>query len=120
MWVWVKAGRRIIISNETFPPALPVHKSYTTDVNITTEGKHDDDDDDAADDADDDNDADDADDAYDDMFQSPGYPANYPNLQECTYNFEPAAGAQLKFSCSDMDLAATSAVGALCTGDFLR
>merc|ERR1719245_2475176 len=54
------------------------------------------------------------------VFQSPGYPSNYPNLQECTYNFQPAAGAQLKFSCSDVDLTATSATGALCTGDYLR
>merc|ERR1712012_922300 len=38
----------------------------------------------------------------------------------CTYNFEPASGAQLKFSCTDMDLTATSAVGDLCTGDYLR
>ena len=54
------------------------------------------------------------------VFQSPGYPSNYPNLQECTYNFEPATGAQLKFSCSDMDLTATSNPGDLCTGDYLR
>lgn len=54
------------------------------------------------------------------VLRSPGYPANYPNLQECTYNFQPAAGAQLRFSCSDMDLTATSAAGALCTGDYLR
>merc|ERR1719414_2759081 len=54
------------------------------------------------------------------VFQSPNYPSNYPNLQECTYNFEPATGAQLKFSCSDMDLTATSNPGDLCTGDFLR
>ena len=54
------------------------------------------------------------------VFQSPNYPSNYPNLQECTYNFEPASGAQLKFSCSDMDLTATSNPGDLCTGDFLR
>ena len=53
-------------------------------------------------------------------FQSPNYPSNYPNLQACTYNFEPAAGAQLRFSCSDFDLTATSAAGALCTGDYLR
>ena len=52
--------------------------------------------------------------------RSPGYPANYPNLQECTYNFQPAAGTQLRFSCSDVDLTATSATGALCTGDYLR
>ena len=54
------------------------------------------------------------------VFQSPNYPSNYPNLQACTYNFEPAAGAQLRFSCSDFDLTATSAAGALCTGDYLR
>ena len=54
------------------------------------------------------------------VFQSPNYPANYPNGQECTYNFEPASGAQLKFSCSDMELTATSDPGALCTGDYLR
>ena len=54
------------------------------------------------------------------MFQSPNYPSNYPNLQACTYNFEPAAGTQLRFSCSDFDLTATSAAGALCTGDYLR
>ena len=54
------------------------------------------------------------------VFQSPGYPGNYPSLQECTYNFQPAAGAQLRFSCSDMELTATSAAGALCTGDYLR
>ena len=54
------------------------------------------------------------------VFQSPGYPVNYPSLQECTYNFQPAAGAQLRFSCSDMELTATSAAGALCTGDYLR
>ena len=29
-------------------------------------------------------------------------------------------GAQLKFSCTDMDLTATSAAGDLCTGDYLR
>jgi len=54
------------------------------------------------------------------VFQSPNYPSNYPNLQECTYNFEPASGAQLRFSCSDVDLTATSSPGALCTGDYLR
>merc|ERR1712018_572746 len=54
------------------------------------------------------------------VFQSPNYPSNYPNLQACTYNFEPASGAQLRFSCSDVDLTATSSPGALCTGDYLR
>ena len=54
------------------------------------------------------------------VFQSPNYPSNYPNLQECTYNFETGTGAQLKFSCSDMDLTATSNPGDLCTGDYLR
>merc|ERR1719348_724082 len=54
------------------------------------------------------------------VFQSPNYPSNYPNLQECTYNFEPGTVAQLKFSCSDMDLTATSNPGDLCTGDYLR
>merc|ERR1712012_867574 len=54
------------------------------------------------------------------VFRSPNYPSNYPNLQECTYNFQPASGAQLRFSCSDVDLTATSAAGALCTGDYLR
>ena len=54
------------------------------------------------------------------VFQSPNYPANYPDGQSCTYNFEPAAGNQLVFSCSDYDLKATSSVGDLCTGDYLR
>merc|ERR1712012_228461 len=54
------------------------------------------------------------------VFQSPNYPSAYPNGQTCTYNFEPASGAQLKFSCTDMDLTATSAAGDLCTGDYLR
>ena len=54
------------------------------------------------------------------VFQSPNYPANYPDGQTCTYNFEPAVGAQLVFSCSDVDLTATSSPGALCTGDYLR
>merc|ERR1712117_573942 len=54
------------------------------------------------------------------VFRSPNYPSNYPNLQECTYNFQPASGAQLRFSCDDFDLTATSAAGALCTGDYLR
>ena len=54
------------------------------------------------------------------VFQSPNYPANYPNGQSCTYNFEPASGAQLKFSCTDMELTATSDPGVLCTGDYLR
>merc|ERR1712079_921902 len=54
------------------------------------------------------------------VFQSPNYPANYPDGQACTYNFEPAVGAQLVFSCSDVDLTATSSPGALCTGDYLR
>merc|ERR1711933_201612 len=54
------------------------------------------------------------------VFQSANYPANYPEGQSCTYNFEPAAGNQLVFSCSDYDLKATSSVGDLCTGDYLR
>ena len=54
------------------------------------------------------------------QFQSPSYPANYGTQQSCTYNFEPATGAQLVFSCDDIDLTATSATGALCTGDYLR
>merc|ERR1711988_1324301 len=54
------------------------------------------------------------------VFQSPNYPANYPDGQACTYNFEPAVGAQLVFSCSDVDLTATSSPGDLCTGDYLR
>merc|ERR1712038_1825208 len=54
------------------------------------------------------------------VFQSPNYPANYPDGQSCTYNLEPAAGNQLVLSCSDYDLKATSSVGDLCTGDYLR
>merc|ERR1712107_425867 len=54
------------------------------------------------------------------VFHSLNYPSAYPNGQTCTYNFEPASGAQLKFSCTDMDLTATSAAGDLCTGDYLR
>ena len=54
------------------------------------------------------------------QFQSPSYPASYGTQQSCTYSFEPASGAQLVFSCDDVDLSATSAVGALCTGDYLR
>merc|ERR1712232_214490 len=54
------------------------------------------------------------------VFQSANYPSNYPEGQSCTYNFEPAAGNQLVFSCSDYDLKATSSVGDLCTGDYLR
>ena len=54
------------------------------------------------------------------VFQSPNYPANYPDGQACTYNFEPAVGAQLVFSCSDVDLTATSSPGDRCTGDYLR
>merc|ERR1719510_1006262 len=54
------------------------------------------------------------------VFQSANYPANYPDGQSCTYNFEPASGNQLVFSCSDYDLKATSSVGDLCTGDYLR
>ena len=54
------------------------------------------------------------------VFRSPNYPANYPDGQACTYNFEPAVGAQLVFSCSAVDLTATSSVGSLCTGDYLR
>merc|ERR1719245_2512145 len=54
------------------------------------------------------------------VFQSANYPANYPDGQSCTYNFQPAAGNQLVFSCSDYDLKATSSVGDLCTGDYLR
>merc|ERR1719510_1821516 len=44
------------------------------------------------------------------VFQSANYPSNYPDGQSCTYNFEPAAGNQLVFSCSDYDLKATSAL----------
>merc|ERR1711884_256691 len=54
------------------------------------------------------------------VFQSPGYPSSYPDGQACTYNFEPAAGNQLVFSCTDVDLTATSSPGDLCTGDYLR
>merc|ERR1712232_387707 len=54
------------------------------------------------------------------VFQSANYPSNYPDGQSCTYNFQPAAGNQLVFSCSDYDLKATSSVGDLCTGDYLR
>ena len=54
------------------------------------------------------------------QFQSTGYPTSYGTQISCTYNFEPAAGAQLVFSCDDFDLTATSASGALCTGDYLR
>ena len=54
------------------------------------------------------------------QFTSSGYPANYPAGQSCTYNFQPEAGARLVFACADVDLAATSAVGARCTGDYLR
>merc|ERR1719373_1545223 len=54
------------------------------------------------------------------VFQSPGYPSSYPDGQACTYNFEPAAGNQLVFSCTDVDLTATSTPGDLCTGDYLR
>merc|ERR1712064_104301 len=54
------------------------------------------------------------------VFRSPNYPSNYPDGQACTYNFEPAVGAQLVFSCSAVDLTATSSVGSLCTGDYLR
>merc|ERR1719411_1086676 len=49
------------------------------------------------------------------VFQSPNYPSNYPDGQACTYNFEPAVGNQLVFSCSDVDLTATSSPGDLCT-----
>merc|ERR1712079_530182 len=54
------------------------------------------------------------------QFQSTNYPSGYGTQISCTYNFEPAAGAQLVFSCDDFDLTATSATGALCTGDYLR
>ena len=54
------------------------------------------------------------------QFQSSNYPSGYGTQISCTYNFEPASGAQLVFSCDDFDLTATSAVGALCTGDYLR
>merc|ERR1719510_508048 len=54
------------------------------------------------------------------VFQSANYPSNYSDGQSCTYNFEPATGNQLVFSCSDYDLKATSSVGDLCTGDYLR
>merc|ERR1719262_540464 len=49
------------------------------------------------------------------VLQSANYPFNYPDGQSCTYNFEPATGNQLVFSCSDYDLKATSSVGDLCT-----
>merc|ERR1719278_1066143 len=54
------------------------------------------------------------------VLQSPNYPSNYPEGQSCTYNLEPAAGNRLVFSCTDYDLKATSSVGDLCTGDYLR
>merc|ERR1719489_730304 len=54
------------------------------------------------------------------QFQSTNYPSGYGTQISCTYNFEPASGAQLVFSCDDFDLTATSATGALCTGDYLR
>ena len=54
------------------------------------------------------------------LFKSPSYPSNYPEGQSCTYNFEPAAGTELVFSCTTVFLVATSAVGDLCTGDYLR
>ena len=53
-------------------------------------------------------------------FQSPGFPASYGSKISCKYNFEPACGARLVFECASLDLAATSAVGDLCTGDYLR
>merc|ERR1719422_2012566 len=54
------------------------------------------------------------------QFKNAQYPSGYGTKRSCTYNFEPAAGAQLRFSCDDFDLTATSAAGALCTGDYLR
>ena len=53
-------------------------------------------------------------------FQSPGFPASYGSKISCKYNFEPACGARLVFECASVDLAATSGVGDLCTGDYLR
>ena len=54
------------------------------------------------------------------QFKNDQYPSGYGTKKSCTYNFEPAAGAQLRFSCDDFDLAATSSPGDLCTGDYLR